>query len=404
LFSVHKIRSIAGCSGEVLWVVCILFFTFLATGYSAAQSSDPCHSKETFAKVDALIKAKSYTAARSRLNQLRDCPTLSPSSLFATGWLYGRTHDFATALKVFNSLPLTIPNEPTHRYAIALAEFELGNFAKSAEALEPMQGRQELESKSANLLGVSYSKLGKYDDAYKVLTENIARHSSDLFSYLNLITLLSDTGHFSEAAKVADQAVTAFPANSDVLVVRGATYTLTGDLEKAHSDFAAAVHLSSQDANERFLLALCEYRQGEYDKASSGLKKAIQSGIVDSDLHYLLAECLLKLDSTRQAQVIDELNRAIELNPKAVAARTLRGKLLLESGRPQAAMTDLVLAHRIDPRSRSAAYNLARAESKLGRSQQAKAIFEELQTQHGDSLSELSDQKLHKALSPDQSQ
>lgn len=287
---------------------------------------------------------------------------------------------------------------------MALAEFELGRFARAVEELKPLQGQQNLDSKSADLLGVSYSKLGQYDEAYKVLTENISRHSSDLFSYLNLITLLSDTGHFSDAAKVADQAVTVFPRNSDVLAVRGAVYTLTGDLNKAHSDFAAAVQLSPQEANKRFLLALCEYRQGEYESAATSVKNAIQSGILDSDLHYLLAECLLKLDSTVPSQVIAELNRAIELNPKAVAARTLRGKLLLESGRPQAAMPDLVLAHRIDPTSRSAAYNLARAELKLGRSQQAKALFRTLQTQHGDSLSELSDQKLHKALSADASQ
>jgi hypothetical protein len=56
-------------------------------------------------------------------------------------------------------------------------------------------------------------------------------------------------------------------------------------------------------------------------------------------------------------------------------------------------MPDLVLAHRLDPNSRSAAYNLARAEFELGRIQETRALFHQLQTQEGDSLSELSGQK-----------
>jgi Flp pilus assembly protein TadD len=116
------------------------------------------------------------------------------------------------------------------------------------------------------------------------------------------------------------------------------------------------------------------------------------------DLHYLLAECVLKTDPGKPIRALAELSRAIELNPKSVSARTLRGKLLLEAGHVEQAVTDLVLAHRIDPTSRSPAYNLARAEFKLGQTAEVKALFQQLQTETGDSLSELSDQRLQKAL------
>jgi tetratricopeptide (TPR) repeat protein len=368
-----------------------------------AQSSKACDVPGTFAKADSLLKVRRYAETKAVLTQLRSCQNLSPVAIFNLGWLYGRSHDFKTALEIFRSLGSDVPDKVTHQYAIALTEFELGDYAKTVEALKGLQGEGRLDSKCANLLGVSYSKLGLYQNAYAVLAENLKRSPSDLFSYLNLITLFADAGHFADAADIANQAVMVFPKDSDVFVVRGAINTRMGELDKAHSDFAAAVHLSPRQASPRFLLALSEYKQGDFESSSTCLRAAIQSGIVDSDLHYLLAECMLKLDPAKPIHAIAELNRAINLNSESVAARTLRGKLLLEAGRVKEAVADLTLAHRIDPTSRSAAYNLARAEFKLGRTEEANSFFRQLQTQSGDSLSELSDQRLQKALAGDAS-
>jgi tetratricopeptide (TPR) repeat protein len=361
------------------------------------QSSNVCNVQQGFSRADELLKAHQYASAVTILNRLQRCRNLSPSTRFALGWLYGRSHEFKTALGIFGSVPGNVPDTVTHQYAIALSEFELGNFARSAEAINTLSAGQ-VDSRSANLLGVSYSKLGRYDDAYRVFSENIERHPSDLSSYLNLITLLADAGHFADAATVANQAVNAFPDNQEVIVVRGSAYTLLGELDKAKSDFAEAARLSPHDAGTRFLLALCEYRRTEFAEAAAEVRTAIASGVEDSDLHYLLAECLLKTDSNGSQSAISELNRAIALQSEAAAARTLRGKLLLEEGKAQAAYRDLVLARRLDPGSRSAAYNLARAERELGMAAQANTILRQLDTQDTDTLQELGDKRLHQAL------
>jgi tetratricopeptide (TPR) repeat protein len=179
---------------------------------------------------------------------------------------------------------------------------------------------------------------------------------------------------------------------------------LLGKLDQSHSDFATAVQLSPGNADARFLLALSDYKQGQFAEAITELKAAIGSGIVDSDLHYLLAECILKVDPAKSADAIAELNQAIQLNSRSVSARTLRGKLLLESGNARRAVGDLELAHQVDPTSRSALYNLARADSALGKTEEAKSLLKQLNTQTTDSLGELSDQRLKKALSGDPSQ
>jgi tetratricopeptide (TPR) repeat protein len=128
------------------------------------------------------------------------------------------------------------------------------------------------------------------------------------------------------------------------------------------------------------------------------LKAANDSGIVDSDLHYLLAECLLKVDEAGKVPAINELNRAIALNTNSVSARALRGKLLLDFGRPKEALNDLELAHQSDPSSRSAAYNLARAYRTLGKNAEAQQLFGKLRASGPDSLGEMSRRRLNEVL------
>jgi tetratricopeptide (TPR) repeat protein len=364
----------------------------------AAPSSRECDPQHVFQKADALLKSRNYKEAAATLDPLRGCHNLSPIQLFNLGWLYGRAHDSKTALKIFQSVPPNVPAPSTHQYAIGLSEFALGNYHGTVDALKGLESQGLLDPKGANLLAVSYSKLGLYQDAYPIFAEELKQNPNDLLAYLNLVTLFADTGNFKNAADIANQATLALPQSSEAFVARGAANTLLGKLDQSHSDFATAVQLSPVNADARFLLALSEYKQGQFAQAITELKAAIGAGIVDSDLHYLLAECILKVDPLKSADAIAELNQAIQLNSRSVSARTLRGKLLLEGGNARQAVGDLELAHQIDPTSRSALYNLARADSALGKTEEAKSLFKQLSTQPTDSLGELSDQRLKDAL------
>jgi predicted Zn-dependent protease len=83
---------------------------------------------------------------------------------------------------------------------------------------------------------------------------------------------------------------------------------------------------------------------------------------------------MLKLDAVKTADAKAELERAIALQSDSVSARGLRGKLLLEEEQPKATVVDLDLGHKVDPGSRSATYNFARAYFALGRTEDAKGF------------------------------
>jgi tetratricopeptide (TPR) repeat protein len=376
--------------------VIILFFVPLKC--FGATPLPACDSKRAFQKADTLLKQKLYSQAEVLLKQLGNCKSLSPIDRFNLGWFYGRAHDFNAAIKIFNSLSPDVPDPQTHQYAVALTQFELEDYKGTVETLKTQQGKQSLTAESVNLLAVAYAKLNLYQDAYTVLREELGRDQFDRLAYLNLVTLLCDAGKLSDAADVAGQAVAVFPQDSEVLVVRGAAYTLLGEVAKAQADFEAAIRISPKQAAPRFFLAVSDYKQGEYAAVVEELSQAIQSGVNDSDLHYLLAESKLRLDPGNLQESMRELNRAIELNSRSVSARSLRGKLLMEGHHFEAAVADLELAHSIDPDSRSATYNLARAYFASGRKEEAKALFEKLTEKGIDPVNEMSDRRLKDTL------
>ncbi len=372
-----------------------IFAVLLAQNATAANS---CLPAATFKQVNDLLARKSYQEAAHALELLQTCPQLSPLETFEMGWLYGRARRFDAALKVFNRVPGDVPDRPTHDYAVALSEFELADYHGAVTVLEALRSTGALDAKSANLLAVSYSKLALYKQAYGVLEEQVASGSKDLSTYLNLVTVCAEGGDFARAAEVASNAVKLFPDSADALNVRGAAYSLLGHLGQASQDFAAAEHLAPNRPDIRFFLALMDYNQAKYPQALAVLQTAKQEGMKDSDLSYLTAECLLKVDSASSKAALAELNQAIDLNPDSVAARTLRGRLLLDGGQTKAAAADLEIANRQDPSSRSTLYNLARAYRALGENDRAATFFRKLHSDQPSILKEAGDRRLNETL------
>jgi tetratricopeptide (TPR) repeat protein len=347
---------------------------------------------------DAELKQKRYDQAEQELDRLRSCGSLSSIDTFNLGWLYGRAHNFQKALTEFNSVSQNVPDHKTHQYATALAQFELGDYRAAIETLTNNSGSQYLSQESLNLLAVSYSKIGLYRESYTVLTDELHRHPDDRMTYLNLVTLLCDEGEVTKAVDVADRAVSIFPRDAEILVVRGAAYTLVGEAAKARTDFKAAIKASPLYGPPRFFLAVSEYRNGNYGVACDDISQALKVGVKDSDLYYLLAEAMLRLDPSNSQKAIIELNRAVAMNPRQVQALSLRGKIRLQQHDLKDAVSDLELAHKIDPASPSATYNLARVYFALGKTEEASSLSKQLAAPGADAVSELSDQKLKSAL------
>lgn len=357
-----------------------------------------CDESAIYQRADQLVRNREFEQASELLKQFEVCPGRKPLDTFQLAWLYGRARQFDHALKLFDTVPHDVPDPATHDYAVALSRFELAQYQAAIDVLRPYQASGKADEKSMNLLAVAYSKLGLYRNAYDVLSEQVHRNPGDLTTYLNLITVCAEGGDVAKAAEIAAKVTQLFPDSADAAIVLGAAETMLGHLDQAYSEFSTGARLAPSRADARFFLALVDYKQGKFSDAIAILQTAIKDGMADSDLHYLLAECLLKQGPANMQQALRELDRALDLNTKSVAAHSLRGKLLLDSGHPKQASEDLELARQQDPHSRAALYNLARAYQAEGRTTEARALFHQLRSQGADALNEITDTRLNDAL------
>ena len=383
----------------ILLLVCLGILCSLTEPSCSAQDLKPtCVAQRVFRIADSELKQKHYDQAERELDLLQSCSNLSSIDTFNLGWLYGRAHNFRKALSEFNDVGQNVPDPKTHQYAIALAQFELANYRAAIETLGSKPEGQDLTEESANLLAVSYVKLGLYRESYAVLTGELHSHPDDRMAYLNLVTLLCDEGELTNAVEVADKAVSVFPRDAEILIERGAAHTLVGETAKARVDFQAAIKVSPLYGPPRFFIAVSEYKDGNYARARDEISQALKMGVKDSDLYYLLAETTLRLDPGSIDRAITELNQAIAINPRQVQALSLRGKLHLQQRNLKEAVSDLELAHKIDPASPSATYNLARAYFALGKTEEATTLSKQFVSSNADGVSELSEQKLKNTL------
>jgi tetratricopeptide (TPR) repeat protein len=134
------------------------------------------------------------------------------------------------------------------------------------------------------------------------------------------------------------------PIDHDALLGLAAASLLRGTYGrvKTHCDAADALEPSSESVRLRARALAIE---GRYEAAEGRLKTAIGQWPEDPSLHGDLGYLLFSGDigrgrEDRRAEARAELDRAIELNPQAWFSLLQRGRLLADSGEPEAAVAD----------------------------------------------------------------
>jgi tetratricopeptide (TPR) repeat protein len=380
--------------------ICLFIWLLLALpAASIAQSAKlNCDVLRTAHAAETLAKQHQEAKAIASLHELERCSTLSEIDRFHIGSLYGKLHDFNDALAAFARLNVNMPSPQAHAYVVALSQLQKGDPAAAVATLTNLTATTALDGDSINLLAVSYAKQGQYQFAYDLLHNRLRGAPKDINAYLNLITLLSDAGQFAQAKQIAQECVAAFPEQSDPLIELGAVETLLGELNDAGKTFREAIRVAPMQSDPRFFLALTEYRLNDFARSKADIQEAAQKGIVNADLLYLLAESSVKLEPGKSEGALRELNKAIVLNPESVPALTLRGKIFLEQGHLERAQADLEVAHSLDPKMRSATYNLSRVYFSAGKRDKAQMLYRQMSAQPTSTIDEVSDQRMRSVL------
>jgi tetratricopeptide (TPR) repeat protein len=220
---------------------------------------------------------------------------------------------------------------------------------------------------------LTWNQAQAYHDLRTLWKHTIERNPESWLAHNNLGLLYYDSGEYDQALRHFDRAIASKPRAVESYTARGMVRAKLGDLESAEADFDRAVELDPAYALARlnrgnFYLDTGRYRQAVVDLAL----------FVDDNPDYLPA--LRSLARARSAAGLHEralvdFDRIVELSPD-FDAYSNRGLARINVGRMEDAVEDLTRAIALDPDSADAHANRAFALVRLERLEAARADFD----------------------------
>ncbi|HET6278453.1 MAG TPA: tetratricopeptide repeat protein, partial [Candidatus Polarisedimenticolia bacterium] len=186
-------------------------------------------------------------------------------------------------------------------------------------------------------------------------------------------------GDYQEAQTAYEEVLRIAPGDRRAAANLAACYFRARKEKQAEALLDDHLERYPDDVAARLLLARVMIRQGELERAAAALRAAVA---VEPDSlmgRYNLGFVAYRLRLYDEA--LEQLQKTIELQPDHPEAFYTQGLVLLAQGKVDEAIVALERAVAIDPRHTGARFNLASANARAGRMQEAQrhqAIFSEL--------------------------
>jgi len=326
---------------------------------------------------------------------------LDPSSYNANvqlARLAVKKKDGAAALTCLDRLSAERQQAP-NLVPLRLAALYLANRTAEADQLAAHWRDAAKGDLAANFaIGLALADAGKLDGAETFFTQALAVAPSDFNVLFNLGVVEWDAGHYQRAREVLEAAERQQSENADLLYALACVAQAEKRLEDAVALAARAAHVAPERADIQKLLAVVtgdlgaledsaaawdrylklepkddlarrergftEFRMGRFAQALQDLRWYVARHPGDADGHYELG---LVENQDTVAAALAEFSLALELRPDFAAARSARGSLYYQMGKPDSALPDLETALHLNPDDAVALDRLGQTYSSLDR-------------------------------------
>jgi len=241
------------------------------------------------------------------------------------------------------------PDDLRARAALGLSLFEIQNYKKAIEALQPIEKEVDADPGLSYAYAVSQVKTGAYPEGIARLREleKADRNSADLHTLIGEAFL--DQGQYAEALE----------------------------------EYRSALAIDPNLERTRFLAGLALIRQGNPADAAREFRAALKLAPGDVRSKYHLAYSLIEMQ--QQQDALPLLREVIQQDSKYADAYYQLGKLELEQGNAQEAVANLEAGKRLNPDSDYIHYQLALAYRRQSRAEDAERemkIYQALKDRH----------------------
>jgi protein O-GlcNAc transferase len=295
----------------------------------------------------------------------------------ADAGLYVAAADYLVAARAYEA------NSFNASFDLAFCYLRLRRYADAASVLRETAAHGHETSEMDNLLAEAYEDNHQTQAAIDALRRAIALAPKDENNYLDFASLCINHQDYPAALQVLTVGLRVQPNSDRLFFERGILHAVQDNFQLAEEDFKHAAALSPEKNSNYKGLGILYLESGNAAQAVTTLRRRLRVQPDDPDLAYLLGEALLRSGAQpgdaayREAQ--DAFEKSVRLNPKACLPHVSLGKMYLEQGRAQAAVTQLEAARAADPTEKSTYWQLANAYRKLGEPEKQKAALQQLQ-------------------------
>jgi len=298
------------------------------------------------------------------------------------GLLEARQEHYAEAIENYKKAVTLNPAMPRLEMNLGLAYFKANQFPDAIKVFSSELGRQPADSAEAQrltfLLGMAHFGMGDYLVAIPYLRRAANEDPQSLPMRLALAHSCMWSKQYDCVMEVYKEilALNADSAEADMLA--GEALDQKGDDAGAMEQFRAATKASPHDSDAHFGLGYLLWKQHHFDEAATEFLAALDNDPKHLRARVYLGDCYVELNQYEKAQ--PELEQAIAADPSSDASSAMihrdLGVVYAAAGRNDEAVNELVKAIALDPKDVSPHWRLGKLYQSMGRKEEAKAEFD----------------------------
>lgn len=344
-------------------------------------------------------KKNDCSSAVSHFQRASPAISSQPDGLEMYGRCLARLERCQEAIPVFKQALSLDSARQSVRYNLALCQWSSGNAADALASLQPLVTTDQSDERVRELAAGIYESTGETQEAIDMLRKAILANPKIPDAYLQFAYLTYQHGSPKIGIDILNAGLTQLPREARLYLVRGIFLCQLGEFTKAIDDFQTANRLDPRLSYVDVAKGIVESQVHKPTEALAQFRTAAKEHPNDALTLCLLAEAISQEEKPDLAEEIEAASRAVQLDPKLVAARDLLAGIYLQAGDKQRAIKQSEAALATDSKDQQALYHLILALRETERKGEIPALMKRMsELREADKAEDSPQKRLHQLI------
>lgn len=341
--------------------------------YLKVVSVDPRHSNANLQLAHLSVAAKQGSSALKYLDSLPPEDQASPPVAILRARALKLNGQDQTAESLLAQVQKSAGNDSRIAFSIGMVFVDWQRYADAEGAFTRALDADPTNFDILYNLGLAAQHAGHFARALDVYRVALRQRPNDPDCLFNLAGIYTQTGHADEAIMPLMQAHNAAPERPEILFALAQTSQEIGFYADAATAIDQYLKLKPNDDVARRERGFCLIRSAKLAEGLEDLRWYTQKHPKDARGFYELAIAETVRESDR---ALEDVNRALALDPTFNPARYARGVLYYKLGKTQESMADLELVLKTEPNDVGSLDALGQNYLRLGKYTEAAEVLE----------------------------